>query len=89
MDSEYCWDVEVKRVLEPHEPDEASVIPVVIRDVDGAPSPLAQLQALPTDGRPISRWRPRDRAWAEVVRGLREALEFIQGRTAAKWKKIG
>ena len=45
-------------------------------------SPLGKLQVLPTTAKPITSWSNRDdEAWADVVRGLREAFEQISSKT--------
>jgi len=54
--SEYCVGVEVARAMAAHEAGLARVVPVVIRPVDWQSSPLGQLQALPTDAKPITKW---------------------------------
>ena len=73
--SDYCWDIELKRALERHDRGEAVVIPVILRPCDWKSAPFAKLQALPESGRPVTNWRPRDRAWANVVAGLRRIIQ--------------
>src|SRR5437764_1267929 len=53
MDSDYCYSIEMKRAIERHEREEATVIPVILRHVywQGV---LGKLQALPTDAKPIT-----------------------------------
>ena len=69
--SDYCYSTEMKLALERHEAGEARVIPVILRDVDRAKGPFAKLQALPEDGRAVTRWPDRDSAWRDVRRGDR------------------
>ena len=78
--SDYC-DVEMKRALERREQGTARVVPILLRGCDWKDSPLGCLQALPTSEKPVKNWRNRDKAWADVVRGLREV--FGQISTAA------
>ncbi len=80
--SEYCWDQEMLRALERHRAGEARVIPIILRPCDWHHSPLGELQALPRDGHPITRWPDRDEAFVEVVRGIRRVVEQL--RAAAK-----
>ena len=75
LSSEYCWAVEMKRALERQERGEAVVIPIILRDCDWKSAPFAALQALPKDGKPISRWRLRDTAWTDVVGAVRQRLQ--------------
>ena len=73
--SDYCYDVEITRALERHDQDEARVIPVLLRKVDGwQGAPFGKLQSLPTDGKPVTSWNDRDEAFADVARGIRRAV---------------
>ena len=72
--SDYCWGVEMRRALERHEAGEAVVIPVILRPVDWQIEPLSRLQAVPRDGRAVTRYRNRDEAWTEVVTAIRRAV---------------
>jgi TIR domain len=58
--SDYCYGVEMKRALERHEAREAHVIPIILRPVDWEKAPFSHLQFLPSDGRPVTKWRNRD-----------------------------
>jgi hypothetical protein len=72
--SEYCYGKEMQRAMQRHEAGQAKVIPIILRDVDWKTAPFAKIQALPTDARPITSWRNRDAAWADVARGIRSAV---------------
>lgn len=74
---DYCYDREMTRALERHNAGEARVIPVILRPVDWHEAPFARLQALPKDGKPISRWSPRDEGYKSVAAGIRRAVEEI------------
>jgi hypothetical protein len=77
--SDYCWDVELKRALDRHDKKEARVIPVILRPVDNwAAAPFGRLQAVPTDGRPVTDWDDRDQAFANVARHIRRAVEELR-----------
>ena len=73
--SEYISDVELSRALERHDAGEARVIPVILRPVDWTTAPFARLQALPKDARPVTRWRNRDEAFANIAEGLRKLVQ--------------
>ena len=73
--SKYCYDVEMTRALERHDQGEARVIPVLLRMVDGwQGAPFGKLQSLPTDGKPVTSWKICDEAFADVARGIRNAI---------------
>lgn len=77
--SDYCYDIEMKRALERHEAGEARVIPIVLRPVDNLwKAPFGKLQALPTDGKPVTRWENQDEAFANIARGIRLTAEAWQ-----------
>ena len=73
--SDYCYDVEMTRALERHDQGEARVIPVLLRrSMAGKSAPFGKLQSLPTDGKPVTSWKIRDEAFADVARGIRQAV---------------
>jgi serine/threonine protein kinase len=77
--SGYVTGKEMKRALDRHKKKEAVVIPIILRPVVWDNQPYAKLQALPRSGRAITESSNRDRAFAEVTRGIRERiLEFRQ-----------
>jgi internalin A len=76
--SDYCWQTEMTAAFQRHEIGKARVIPIIVREVDWTSTPFAALQALPTDGRPVTLWQDRDSAWANVTRGIREAIESMR-----------
>ncbi len=71
IDSDYCWDVEVKRAMERHETKESRVIPIIIDSVDWKSAPFGKLQALPKDAKPIKKWGNRSDAFLSVAEGIR------------------
>lgn len=75
--SPYIHDVELKRALERHEAGEARVIPVILRPCDWHSAPFGKLQALPTDGKAITKWGNRDEAFTVVAQGIRAAVKEI------------
>lgn len=77
LDSQYCYEVEMKRALERHDRREGLVIPIILRPVVWASSPFAKLQALPKDGRPVTEWSNRDAAFVNITEGIRVAVEDL------------
>jgi TIR domain len=75
--SDYGYNVELQRAMARHEAGEARVIPIILRPADWHSAPFGKLQALPRDGRPITRWQNRDEAFLDVVRGIRAVAEEI------------
>ncbi len=78
IESDYCYEIELKRAMERHDNGEARVIPVILRPTDNwQKTPFGKLAAIPTDGKPISTWSDRDEAFAHVARQIRLAVESI------------
>jgi len=75
--SNYCYSVEVKRAMDRHAAGEARVIPIILRPVYWQAMPFGQLQALPTEGKPINEWRNRDKAFLDVVEGIKKVIEEL------------
>jgi len=72
--SKYCWELEMKRALDRDKAGKATVVPIIIRDVNWNKSPFARLQALPTDGKAVSTWENRDTAWRNVSDGIEKLV---------------
>ena len=77
MASDYCYDKEMKYALEQHNKGQARVIPVIIRPVDWHSSPFSKLQALPRDGKAVTKWSTQDEGFYDVVQGIRAAVEEL------------
>lgn len=71
--SDYCHSVEMKRAIERHERGEARVIPIILRRSywQGV---LGNLQALPTDARPVKSWPDLDEGFYNVFEGIRKIV---------------
>ena len=75
--SDYSYDVELRHAMARHEAGEARVIPVILRPVDWQSAPFGTLQALPQNGRPVTRWHPQDEAFLDIARGIRSVAEEL------------
>lgn len=73
MDSDYCYRKEMKQALERDQRREARVIPIILRHVywQGI---LGNLQALPTDAKPVKSWPDIDEAFFDVTEGIRTVV---------------
>jgi internalin A len=78
--SDYCWDKEMMRALERHEKGDARVVPVIVRDVNWKRAPFAKLQALPENGRAVTKWEDKDSAWRNVADGIERLVEEVRKR---------
>lgn len=87
--SDYCYSTEMYRAWERHKAEEARVIPIILRPVDLEGLPIRELQMLPRNGTPITRWHNHDEAFLDVARGIREAARAIQYQKTKEQGKRG
>ncbi len=82
FNSAYIHDVEIKYALSRHEKGEAKVLPIIVRPCAFGDDPvISRLQALPTDGHPVTdrrHWHERDEAWLDVVAGLKRTIDLMR-----------
>jgi TIR domain len=76
--SNYCWGIEVKTAMQRHDAREACVIPIIIRPADWKYAPFSKLQALPTDGKPVTTWLDKDEAFLNITKGIRAAIQSMK-----------
>src|SRR5579863_4964226 len=76
MDSDYCYTIEMRRAMERHEAEKASVIPVILRPVYWEDAPFAKLKVLPTGAVPVTSraWYSQDYAFFDIVQGIRSLI---------------
>lgn len=67
-------NIEMKQALERHEAGSASVIPILLRPAFLEGALFEKLQKLPSNGEPVSTWRNRDAAFADIVAGVNKAI---------------
>lgn len=73
--SDYCYGIEMKRAMERYEAGEAQVIPILLRPTYWQVIPaLSALQALPSGGISVAEWGSRDKAFVDVVKGIRQVI---------------
>src|SRR6266566_964963 len=75
MNSDYCYGKEMQRAMERQGAGETRIIPVILRPTDWKSAPFGQLEALPKDGKAVVLWRPRDGAFLDIARGVRNIVE--------------
>jgi hypothetical protein len=75
--SEYCFDQEMRRAMERHTEGTARVIPIIMKPSDWKDTPFSKLNALPKDGKPITKWDNQDEALLNVVQGIRQAVDSL------------
>ncbi len=83
--SDENWDTVVKLAMEKHRKKLTRVVPILLRPVDSNwRRTFANTRALPDDGRPITDWKPYDKAFVNITQGIREVVAEL---TASPIKK--
>jgi hypothetical protein len=82
LNSDYCYDVEMKRALERHAQGSAKVIPIILKPCLWTDAPFGRLQALPTDGKAVTTWSNQDKAFTDIAKGLSEQIREWSERAA-------
>lgn len=82
LNSDYCYEVELTKAIERHKAGTGSVIPVIVRSclwdqVSIGGFRLKNLQVLPKDAEPISRWDDPDDAFTNVAKGILDRIQQL------------
>ena len=72
LDSDYCYDIEMKRAMERHELGLTRVIPVILRHCDWQNTPFGGLKACPNDGKPVVDHKTHDEGFLQVAQAVRQ-----------------
>jgi len=78
--SDYCYEKEMQWSLNRHAAGKATVIPVIVRDVNWSKAPFANLQTLPKEGLAVTKWEDRDSAWRNVSEGIERVVEKLRSK---------
>ena len=87
INSDYCYKIERSRALERANATEATVVPVILDDVDLHGEEFMSLQVLPTDAKPIlsgQHWSNPNAAWRNVAEGIRKVVSEITTKKVRK-----
>jgi TIR domain-containing protein len=77
INSDYCYDIEMRDALIRHKEGKAQIIPIIIRSCDWSDTPFAHIQVLPTLGKPIREWADQDQAYLNVIEGLKKSIRAM------------
>ncbi len=80
INSDFCYGIEMEQALARQDADQARVIPIILRPVDWKGTPFAKLQALPSGGKPVTRWPTHDDAFLDIVQGIRKAIDDLTNK---------
>jgi hypothetical protein len=77
IESRYCYEIEGEAALQRHAAGTARVVPIILRPCPWEVTPFGALQALPTNGKPISMWTNRDEACLDAARGVMRIADAL------------
>ncbi|WP_437733892.1 SIR2 family protein [Sorangium sp. So ce1335] len=75
-------DAQVARAMERRAAGQAAVVPILLRPCDWETTRFAELQAVPRDKKPVSKWADEDEAFLQVVRELRAVVTKLRAALA-------
>jgi len=89
ISSKYCNAVELTQAIKRHKSGDALVIPLILKPCMWHPIPvgemtLGELQALPKDALPVTRWDDRDEAYTNIAQELYEKILQVQQEREAE-----
>ena len=62
------------------------IIPIILEHCDWKHHQLSEFQAFPDKGKPISEWQLEDKAWQDVVNGIRKTVDKMQAQVDSSSK---
>lgn len=76
INSDYCYNIEMKHALEQHHEGRKKVVPIILRPCGWLDTPLKVLKAVPKDGMPITdkRWNTRDEACQNIYEEIKNVI---------------
>lgn len=79
--SDDCY-YDIEAAIERHQAEETPVIPVLLRPYDLSGTPLEGIRLLPSNGKAIVDWDDHDRAFIDIVKGIRQVIATLQAATS-------
>jgi tetratricopeptide (TPR) repeat protein len=76
--ADYIYGKELDQALARHKEGKAYVIPIILRARDYENEPFSHLSSLPSNGKPVTHWTLRDKAWLNVVEGIKNVIGKIR-----------
>lgn len=88
INSDYCYEIEMKRSMERHDQGKAIVIPVILHPCDWHDMPFGKLLVCPRDGKPISKFPNIHDAFLDVTKAIKNMVVKLDQNNPAPPKKI-
>lgn len=76
IDSDFCYNIEMKKAFERYKEGKCLIVPILIKDATLTKSmPFYSLKTLPTDRKPLTSFKPQDRGCVDITGSLMELIE--------------
>jgi hypothetical protein len=89
LDSNYCYESEMKWAIQRHKQGNICVIPIILRPCLWQATPFGKLQALPKDGKAVALWTDRDSAFASIAEGIQRTVNELFSNSSHNKSKRG
>lgn len=84
IDSDYCYQIEMKNALERHKRGDAVVIPVILRECAWQHLPFSKILAATVDAKPITKFTSHDEGYVQVVNAVSRAIDHMEAKKSQK-----
>lgn len=74
LSSDYTYGIELKYALDRYKIGLVKIIPIIARACNWKSTLLGKLQALPSNGKPISNYKDPDEAYLQIVQAIRYSI---------------
>lgn len=78
LNSNFCYDIEIKRAVERHNNGEAVLIPIILRKCDWKETSFSKIQALPKDAEPVKSFHDEDEAFFSIIEGIKTSISSLK-----------
>lgn len=68
---------EVEHTMKRQRAGETYVLPILLRPAEWQVAPFGTLQALPSNGKPVTLWQNQDEAFSDIVKGIRAVIRRL------------
>lgn len=84
INSDFCYEIELKEAIERHRNNKARVVPIILRSCLWEQTPfgitqVGKIQVLPKDAKAVEMWSTEDEAFTDVARGILDVVKKYPG----------
>lgn len=81
--SNFCWEQMLFALSQPTR-RQARIIPIILNFIDWENSPLAHLEVLPENKKPVKDWRNKDEAFYDIVQSIQSVVAKLRASPRKK-----